>query len=111
MNTGIVRIKATFNNTHVTISDKSEKLLCWQTPALVGYKKATAYGAQMAAKKAAEIAFDRGIREVAVEVNGFGPGREVAIQGLRGGGLLLTSLIDVTPIPHNGCRPPKKRRL
>lgn len=109
----LAKIKATYNNTHITICLDNGKLIshCSVGKLKSGVKKSTSYGAQMAAKDAAEKARLRGVRYVNVEVKGFGPGREVSIKGIRGGGLSIHKIIDNTPIPHNGCRPRKKRRL
>lgn len=112
--TGVVHILASFNNTIVTISDKQGNTLVWSTPGIVGYngsRKATPFAAQVAATDAAKKAKDMGLKTVDVLVRGPGPGRESAIRALQAGGLTVTSIRDITPIPHNGCRPRKKRRV
>jgi len=112
--TGIAHIQASFNNTIITITDKQGNVLVWSAPGIVGYggsKKSTPFAAQMAATDAARKAKDIGIKEVDVCVKGPGFGRESAIRALQAGGLVITSIKDVTPIPHNGCRPKKKRRV
>src|SRR5215471_12211996 len=111
---GIANILATFNNTQVTITDMQGNLLGWSTAGRVGFKgsrKSTAFAAQQAAQDAARQAMAHGMREVEVRVNGPGSGRESAIRALQAIGLEITSIRDVTPIPHNGCRPRKKRRV
>ena len=111
---GIVHIQATFNNTIITIADKQGNALTWSSPGLVGFsgsKKSTPFAAQVAASDAARRAKDMGIETVDVYVKGAGSGRESAIRALQAAGLSVTSIKDVTPIPHNGCRPRKKRRV
>ena len=111
---GIVMIKATFNNTIVTITDKQGNTIVWATPGVCGFtgsKKSTPFAAQVAAGEAAKRAKDLGIEVVEVLVKGPGSGRESAIRALQAAGLQVTSIRDVTPIPHNGCRPRKKRRV
>jgi small subunit ribosomal protein S11 len=111
---GIAHILASFNNTVVTITDKQGNTLVWSTPGIVGYsgsKKATPFAAQTAAADAARKAKDMGLKEVEVLVKGPGPGRESAIRALQGAGLTVTVIRDITPIPHNGCRAKKKRRV
>ncbi len=111
---GIVHIQSTFNNTIVSITDKDGNVVCWSTSGSVGFKgtrKSTPFAAQMAAEQAAKIAVQRGMKEVDVRVKGPGSGRETAIRVLQSAGLKVKSLKDVTPIPHNGCKPPKKRRV
>lgn len=112
--TGIAHIQASFNNTIVTITDREGNVLAWSTPGIVGYsgsKKATPFAAQQAATDAARKAKEIGIKEVDVYVKGPGSGRESAIRALQAAGLTVTSIKDITPIPHNGCRPKKKRRV
>ncbi|MBF0618875.1 MAG: 30S ribosomal protein S11 [Candidatus Omnitrophica bacterium] len=112
--TGFVMIKATFNNTIITITDRQGHTIVWATPGVVGFtgsKKSTPFAAQVAAAEAAKRARDLGIETVEVLVKGPGSGRESAIRALAAGGLTVTSIRDVTPIPHNGCRPRKKRRV
>ena len=110
----VASIYATFNNTIVTFSDPSGSSICWSSGGRIGYKgsrKGTPYAAQLAAKSAAEQAQDNGVRSVDVRVNGPGPGRESAIRAVAAAGLDIRSIRDVTPIPHNGCRPRKRRRV
>jgi small subunit ribosomal protein S11 len=111
---GLVMIKATFNNTIITISDKQGNAIVWATPGMLGFngsKKSTPFAAQVAASDAAKRAKELGLQSVDVLVKGPGSGRESAIRALQGAGLTVTSIRDVTPIPHNGCRPRKKRRV
>jgi len=111
---GIAHIQASFNNTIITITDKQGNVLAWSTPGIVGYggsKKATPFAAQLAAADAARKAKEIGMKEVDVYVKGPGFGRESAIRALQASGLTITSIKDITPIPHNGCRPKKKRRV
>lgn len=109
-----VHIHATFNNTIITFTDPAGDVLFWGSAGTVGFKgsrKSTPYAAQMAAQATAKQAMDYGVREADILVKGPGPGREAAIRSLQAAGLKVTSIADVTPIPHNGCRPPKKRRV
>lgn len=111
---GIAHIQATFNNTVVTITDKQGNVLCWSSTGVVGFsgsKKATPFAAQVTAEDAAKKALNLGVKEVEVRVNGPGSGRESAIRSLQAAGLTITLIRDVTPVPHNGCRPPKRRRV
>ncbi len=111
---GVAHIKATFNNTQVTITDTNGDVLCWATAGTVGFKgsrKSTPFAAQRAAETCAERAAKFGLKEIEVRVKGPGSGRESAITGLQTGGLSVRSIEDVTPLPHNGCRPRKKRRV
>jgi small subunit ribosomal protein S11 len=111
---GSVHIQATFNNTIVTITDKQGNTIVWSSPGLVGFngtKKSTPFAAQVAATDAARKAKDLGLQTVEVFVKGPGSGRESAVRALQAAGLTVTSIKDVTPIPHNGCRPRKKRRV
>src|SRR5882757_732086 len=111
---GIVHIMATFNNTSVTITDLSGNVIGWSSAGKVGFKgsrKSTAYAAQMAAQDASRQAMGHGLKEVEVLVKGPGAGRESAVRALQAVGLDLTVIRDVTPVPHNGCRPPKQRRV
>ena len=111
---GIVHIKATFNNTLVTISDTDGAVVCQDSGGSVGFKgsrKSTPFAAQRAADKCARTAMRLGLREVEIRVNGPGSGRESAISAIQQAGLRISSIEDVTPIPHNGCRPPKRRRV
>ena len=110
---GIAHIQSTFNNTIVTITDKEGNALTWAAAGAVGFKgskKSTPYAAGVAAEKTAKEAYDMGMRKVEVFVKGLGPGRETAIRSLATAGLEVTAINDVTPIPHNGCRPPKRPR-
>lgn len=111
---GQVHIFATFNNTIITITDTNGNAVTWASGGTVGFKgsrKNTPYAARIASGNAAKIAMDNGMQEVSVIVKGPGPGREAAIRGVQGAGLTVTSIRDITPVPHNGCRPPKKRRV
>jgi len=111
---GQAHIQATFNNTIITITDLQGNALTWGSAGTAGFKgsrKSTPYAAQMAAQQTAKNAQDMGMREIDVFVKGPGPGREAAIRALQAAGLKVRSITDVTPIPHNGCRPPKKRRV
>lgn len=111
---GVAHIKSTFNNTHVTLTDKFGNVIVWEKAGTSGFKgsrKSTAYAATMAAEKAAQAALSLGLSSVDVEVKGPGSGRESAIRALAVAGMQITSIKDVTPLPHNGCRPPKRRRV
>ena len=111
---GIVHILATFNNTIITIADRQGNAICWATSGGSGFhgsRKSTPYAAQVASMNAAKKAIDLGLKEVEVWVKGPGQGRESAIRSLQQAGLAITAIKDVTPIPHNGCRPPKRRRV
>ncbi len=111
---GQVHIHSTFNNTIVTITDPIGKVVCWGSGGSAGFKgsrKSTPYAAQLSADAAARKAMENGMRQVEVYVKGPGAGRESAIRALSAAGLNVTSITDVTPIPHNGCRPPKRRRV
>ena len=111
---GIAHIKATFNNTHITMTDKLGNVITWATAGTSGFKgsrKSTAYAATLAAEKVAAEALDLGLIKIDIKVKGPGSGRESAIRGLVVAGLQVTSISDVTPLPHNGCRPPKRRRV
>lgn len=111
---GVVHIRATFNNTMVCITDPDGKTLCWSSAGALGFRgsrKGTPFAAQQAASRAASAARDQGMRSVQVRVKGPGAGRESAIRALAASGLEVRELKDVTPIPHNGCRPPKRRRV
>lgn len=111
---GVAHIKSTFNNTVITISDVRGNAISWSSAGTVGFKgsrKSTPFAAQLAAEKAAREAMEHGMREVAVMVKGPGAGREAAIRSLQAAGLEVSLIKDVTPIPHNGCRPPKRRRV
>ena len=111
---GVAHIRSTFNNTIVTISDTQGNVISWGTAGEMGFKgskKSTPYAAQTAAENAGKIAVDNGMKSVEVLVRGPGAGRESAIRALATAGLEITMIKDVTPIPHNGCRPPKRRRV
>jgi small subunit ribosomal protein S11 len=111
---GIAHIKSTFNNTIVTITDKYGNVIAWSSAGNMGYKgskKSTSFAAQVAAEAVAKKAMDQGMKEVDVLVKGPGPGRETAIRSLQAIGLKVNIIKDATPIPHNGCRPPKQRRI
>jgi small subunit ribosomal protein S11 len=111
---GVAHIKATFNNTIVSITDSNGDVVVWSSSGGVGFKgtkKGTPFAAQSAAESAAKRALEAGLKEVSVLVKGPGAGRETAIRALQGAGLEISSIKDVTPIPHNGCRPRKKRRV
>ncbi len=111
---GQAHIQATFNNTIVTITDPAGNVICWGSAGAAGFKgsrKSTPYAAQVTAEQAARKAIDNGMRSLEVFVKGPGAGRESAIRSLQSAGLSVVSITDVTPIPHNGCRPPKRRRV
>jgi len=111
---GIAHIQATFNNTVVTITDRSGNAVCWSSTGTIGFsgsKKSTPFAAQLAASDAAKKAMGHGMKEVEVYVKGPGSGRESAIRAIQATGLNVTVIKDVTPIPHNGCRPRKRRRV
>ena len=111
---GVAHVQASFNNTIVTITDTDGNVVTWASAGKVGFKgsrKSTPFAAQMAAEGAARRAMDHGLRQVEVFVKGPGAGREQAIRSLQAAGLEVTAITDVTPIPHNGCRPPKRRRV
>lgn len=111
---GVAHIQATFNNTIVSITDSMGGVVAWSSSGANGFKgtkKGTPFAASLAAEKAAAKALEAGVREVSVLVKGPGSGRETAIRALQGAGLEISSIKDVTPIPHNGCRPPKRRRV
>ncbi len=111
---GIAHVLATFNNTIINITDKQGNTLAWSSPGVVGYsgsKRSTPFAAQIAGTDAARKVKEMGLKEVEVYVRGPGPGRESAIRALQAGGLIITSIKDITPLPHNGCRAKKKRRV
>jgi small subunit ribosomal protein S11 len=111
---GQAHIQSTFNNTIVTITDPNGNVVCWSSSGQNGFKgsrKSTPYAAQIAAENAARKAIENGMRQIEVFVKGPGAGREAAIRSLQAAGLQVTAITDVTPIPHNGCRPPKRRRV
>jgi small subunit ribosomal protein S11 len=110
---GVAHIHSTFNNTIVTITDPQGNVIAWSSAGALGYKgakKSTPFAAQLAAEAAGKSAFDQGLRQVDVDVKGPGPGRESAVRALATTGLQILSIADTTPIPHNGCRPPKRPR-
>lgn len=114
IDSGIAHIRSTFNNTIVTISDAHGNVISWSSAGALGFKgsrKATPFAAQMAAETAAKVATENGMKTVDVTVKGPGGGREAAIRALQAAGLEVTLIKDVTPVPHNGCRPPKRRRV
>ena len=110
---GVAHIHSTFNNTIVTISDEQGNVISWSSAGALGFKgakKSTPFAAQLAGEAAGKVAFDQGIRTVDVDVKGPGSGREGAVRALAMAGLTVTSITDSTPVPHNGCRPPKRPR-
>ncbi len=111
---GVAHVLATFNNTIINITDKQGNTLAWSSPGIVGYngsKRATPFAAQTAGSDVAKRVREMGLKEVEVHVKGPGPGRESAVRALQAGGLIITSIKDITPLPHNGCRAKKKRRV
>ena len=111
---GVAHIQSTFNNTVVTITDVAGNALCWGTAGSSGFKgsrKSTPFAAQVAAEECAKKAMEHGVRQLAVYVKGPGGGRESAVRALQAQGIRVTLIRDVTPVPHNGCRPPKRRRV
>ncbi len=113
VSTGVVHIKSSFNNTIVTITDTSGNVISWASSGAVGFKgsrKSTPYAAQQAAERAANAAMEHGLRRVEVQVKGPGSGRDTAVRSIQNTGIEVTSIKDVTPIPHNGCRQSKRRR-
>jgi small subunit ribosomal protein S11 len=114
VSTGIVHIQSTFNNTIVTITDNEGNVIIWSSAGIKGFKgskKGTPFAAQLAAEDATRKAMDLGMKSIIVYVKGPGAGRESAIRAIQGTGIKILAIKDVTPIPHNGCRPPKKRRV
>ena len=110
----VAHIKATFNNTLITLTDKNGNAISWSSAGALGFKgsrKNTPYAATQAADKAAQEAISMGLSTIEVKIKGPGGGREAAVRALQAAGLKVTKIMDVTPIPHNGCRPPKKRRV
>lgn len=111
---GVAHVHASFNNTIVTITDRQGNAICWATAGGSGFRgsrKSTPFAAQVAAEKAGNVAKENGMKNIEVMVKGPGPGRESAVRALNALGFKITNIMDVTPIPHNGCRPPKKRRV
>ena len=114
ISSGIAHVNSTFNNTMITISDENGNTISWSSAGLMGFKgsrKSTPYAAQMAAEDAGSKALEHGLKTLRVEIQGPGSGRESALRALQSTGFTITSIKDVTSIPHNGCRPPKKRRV
>ena len=113
VSTGVVHIKSSFNNTIVSITDTAGNVIAWASSGAVGFKgsrKSTPYAAQQAAERAANAAMEHGLRRVEVQVKGPGSGRDTAVRSIQNTGIEVTSIKDVTPVPHNGCRQPKRRR-
>jgi small subunit ribosomal protein S11 len=111
---GIAHVQASFNNTVITITDRQGNALSWATSGGAGFRgsrKSTPFAAQVAAEKAGKVAVEYGVKTLEVRIKGPGPGRESAVRALNALGLKVTNILDVTPIPHNGCRPPKRRRV
>jgi small subunit ribosomal protein S11 len=111
---GVAHVYATFNNTIVTITDPNGNTVSWATAGSAGFKgsrKSTPYAARLAGQNAARVAVDNGVQEVDIVVKGPGPGREAAVRAIQASGIVVTSIRDITPVPHNGCRPPKRRRV
>ncbi|MDH3642259.1 MAG: 30S ribosomal protein S11 [Gammaproteobacteria bacterium] len=111
---GVAHVHASFNNTIITISDRQGNALCWATAGGSGFRgsrKSTPFAAQVAAERASNTAIEHGMKSVDVFIKGPGPGRDSAVRALNSAGLKINSISDVTPIPHNGCRPPKRRRV
>jgi small subunit ribosomal protein S11 len=111
---GIAHIKSTFNNTIITITDQSGNVIVWESSGTAGFtgtKKGTPFAAQIAAESVGKKALEMGVKKLDVQVKGAGSGRETAIRTLQAVGLEITSIVDATPVPHNGCRPPSKRRV
>jgi len=114
VSSGIAHVNSTFNNTMITISDENGNTISWSSAGLMGFKgsrKSTPYAAQMAAEDAGTKALEHGVKTLRVEIQGPGSGRESALRALQSTGFTITSIKDVTSIPHNGCRPPKRRRV
>src|SRR5664279_1269477 len=110
----IVHVQASFNNTIITITDRQGNALSWATSGGAGFKgsrKSTPFAAQVAAEKAGKVAVECGVKNLEVRIKGPGPGRESAVRALNALGMKISSITDVTPVPHNGCRPPKRRRI
>lgn len=113
VSSGVVHIKSSFNNTIVTITDPAGNVIAWASSGGVGYtgsRKSTPFAAQLAAEKAARAAMEHGMRRAEIEVKGPGSGRDTAVRSIQNTGIEVVSIKDVTPVPHNGCRPPKRRR-
>jgi len=113
ISSGVIHIKSSFNNTIVTISDTEGNVISWASSGAVGFKgsrKSTPFAAQLAAERAAKAAIEHGLRRAEVQVKGPGSGRDTAVRSIQNTGIEVVSIKDVTPVPHNGCRPPKRRR-
>ena len=113
VSTGVIHIKSSFNNTIVSITDPQGNVIAWASSGVAGYKgsrKSTPFAAQLAAEKAARAAQEHGLRRAEVQVKGPGSGRDAAVRSIQQTGIEVVSIKDVTPVPHNGCRPPKRRR-
>jgi len=113
VSSGVIHIKSSFNNTIVSVTDASGNVIAWASSGVAGYKgsrKSTPFAAQIAAEKAARAAQEHGLRRAEVQVKGPGSGRDAAVRSIQNTGIEVTSIKDVTPVPHNGCRPPKRRR-
>ncbi|MBD3393740.1 MAG: 30S ribosomal protein S11 [Chitinivibrionales bacterium] len=111
---GIAHIRATFNNTMINISDRNGNVICWNSPGKSGFKgsrKSTPFAAQIAGEVAGRMAYDAGVRKVEVHIRGAGNGREGAVRAIASAGIRITAIKDFTSVPHNGCRPPKRRRV
>jgi small subunit ribosomal protein S11 len=111
---GVVHVHASFNNTIITITDRQGNALAWATSGgqgIKGSRKSTPFAAQVAAESAGRVAMEYGVKNLEVRIKGPGPGRESAVRALHGLGIKITAISDVTPVPHNGCRPPKRRRI
>ena len=111
---GVVHVHASFNNTIITITDRQGNALAWATSGGQGFKgsrKSTPFAAQVAAESAGRVAMEYGVKNLEVRIKGPGPGRESAVRAVHGLGIKITAISDVTPVPHNGCRPPKRRRI
>lgn len=114
ISSGVVHVNSSFNNTMITVTDAQGNTISWSSSGTMGFKgsrKSTPYAAQMAAEDAAKKAMEHGMQTVEVNVRGPGSGRESALRALQAAGLTVTSIRDITPVPHNGCRPPKRRRV
>ena len=114
ISTGVVHIQSTFNNTQVSVTDVNGNVIAWASAGVRGFRgsrKSTPFAAQLAADEAAKRAMEHGMQTVSIKISGPGAGRESALRGIQSAGLRVTSIKDVTPIPHNGCRPPKRRRV
>ena len=114
VSSGVAHVVSSFNNTIITITDRQGNALCWATSGGAGFKgsrKSTPFAAQVAAESAGKVAVECGVKNIEVRIKGPGPGRESTVRALNALGIRITQISDVTPVPHNGCRPPKKRRI